>query len=90
MPPLPEHGSTAEKILPNAIDAVEVSRLSDDAIDSEAKAAEESPLCLMATDLVIAPATKRRRLRRFGDVDPADADPSSVVVTSSAEADVEK
>ena len=54
------------------------------------KAAEEARLCLTTTDPVIAPATKRRRLLRLGDVDTADADPSLVVAASSADADVEE
>lgn len=84
LPPLPEHGSTTEKDPSVAVDAVGVSRLTDDVIASEAKAAEEAPLCLMTTDPVIAPTTKRRRPRLLGDVDPADADPSLVVAASSA------
>ena len=58
LPPQPEHGSTAEKAPSVAVDAVGVSRLSDDAIASEAKAAEEAPLCLITTNPVTTPGTK--------------------------------
>ena len=59
-------------------------------IASEANAAVDVPLCLTMNDPVTTPATKRRRLRRLGDVDPADVDPSLVARGSSAGDDVDK
>ena len=84
LPPLPEHGSTAEKASSAEVGGLGASCLGDGVVASEATAAGEIPLA------AVVPSTKRRRLRRTGDINSVDADLSLVVVASSTDVDVER
>ena len=82
--PLPEHVSTVEKVLSAEVGGAGDFCLGDGLVASEATAAGEVPLA------AVVPSTKRRRLRRTGDIDSVDAHLSLVAVASSADVDVER